>query len=266
MNGARRLLGLAAGRWARAGLVAVVGLLGTVSFAGVLERFYPIEDWLAWTLLTLFGWILVFSLACVCFGHLLLRRLLKLHDLPLLETFVHSMVVGVVAFVLFMYAGGALGWFGPVFALLLPAGMIAAGASDLGVLWLRSKDELSRPRPSSAFAPIVAGFGVTCAGLLYLGVMTPDALNYDAAWCHAVVPQEYARRGALVPFPGNYNMGAPHLHGMIHTWGFSLPGLDTPRRWMLLLHTEFALFLWTLASVHAAVLRLLGERSLPAAP
>jgi hypothetical protein len=38
-----------------------------------------------------------------------------------------------------------------------------------------------------------------------------------------------------------------------------LPGLDPPLRWMLVLHNEFALFLWTLAGVAAGVRRLVND-------
>ena len=252
----------ATGTRARACFVGLAGLAATAFYASVVEPFYPVADWLFWTLLQLWGWVLVFNVACVCFGAMLLRRVLRVRELPVLETCVHSMVVGVVGFVLCMYAGGALALFGPVFALLLPALMIALGGFDGWQLARRVKRELARARPRGVLINSIAAFGVLCTGLIYLGLMTPDALNYDATWYHSVIPQEYARQGRLVAFPGNYNMGIPHLHGMIHTWGFCVPGLDMPRRWMLILHDEFGLFLWTLAGVLAGVRRLVDDQRL----
>jgi hypothetical protein len=260
MNRLRWLWARAAHPVVRGAAVLVLGLWATTKYASVVEPAYPLDDWLFWTLLALFGWVGVFNLACFCFGQLILRRVLMLGELPPLEACVQGMMTGVVGFVMFMYAGGALALYGPVFAVLLPAVMIAAGASDGIAAVRRLWAEIVLPRRGGPLVAAVAAFGVLCTGLIYLGVMTPDAINYDAAWYHAVIPQEYARQGKLIPLPGNYSMAVPHLHGMVHTWGFCVPGLDMPRRWMLLLHNEFGLFVWTLIGVLAGVRRLIDDQ------
>ena len=245
----------------RASFAAVAGLAATWFYASVVDPVYPIDQWLFWTLLAIWSWVGVFNLACFCFGQFVLRRVLRLRALPPLEASVHGMAIGIVCFVLFMYAAGALALYGPLFALLLPAAMIAAGATDGFALASEFYAELRQARPRGLLLRFVAGFGILCTGLIYLGVMTPDVLNYDASWYHVVAPQEYARQGRLIAFPGNYNMAVPQLHGMVHTWGFCVPGLDMPRRWMLLLHNEFIVFVWTLAGVAAGVRRLLDDQS-----
>jgi hypothetical protein len=63
-----------------------------------------------------------------------------------------------------------------------------------------------------------------------------------------------------VPFPGDYSKNVPQLAALLRTWVFSVPGLSQPAlRWMLCLHQEFALFLWTLAAVAAATRFLLRD-------
>jgi hypothetical protein len=94
--------------------------------------------------------------------------------------------------------------------------------------------------------------GVICVGLTYLQCMTPISLNYDSRWYHLAIAQDYAREGRIVPFPADYNKAFPHLASIVNTWGWLLPGLDEPLRWMLALHIEFCLFLWALAGVGAA--------------
>lgn len=245
--------------------VLVVGLWGTAYYAGVVNKIYPIDGWLFWSLAKLWGWMLVFSAACVAMGQLILDRLLRV-ELPPLESAVQAMAVGVVAFVMCMYAGGALGWFGPVYAVVLPLAFVAAGGRAAWRLLARIRLELARPRKPSPFVWLVSAAGVVCVALVYLGAMTPDSLNYDSTWSHLVIAQDYARHGRIVPWLANYNMGVPHLASLIHTWGWTVPGLDHPAlRWMMALHNEFGLFLWTLAGVQAGVRRLTDEPELRAA-
>jgi hypothetical protein len=89
--------------------------------------------------------------------------------------------------------------------------------------------------------------------------LTPAALNYDSRWYHLTIAQDYARAGRIVPFLADYNKGFPHLTSIVHTWGWLLPGLTDPLRWMLVLQTEFSIVLWTLAGVGAAIAWFAGR-------
>jgi hypothetical protein len=73
------------------------------------------------------------------------------------------------------------------------------------------------------------------------------------------IAEDYARHGRIIPFPGNYHGGLPHLASLLYTWAYLVPGLELAERWMLVLHIEFAIVLWTLAGVAAAVRRMLGD-------
>jgi hypothetical protein len=243
--------------------VALLALLATLFYGGFLHGIYPLRLWLLWQLAMLWGWVALFSLACASFGQLVLVRLCKLTDLPALEAAVLGMAVGVVAFTLAMYVGGACAWYGPTFAVLLPLAMLAAGAKHgwrvLRALW----SELAEPRPGGLLAIALGAAGVACVGLIYLGAMTPYALNYDSTWSHLVIAQEYARAGRIVPFLGDYNKNVPHLASMLFTWGWLVPGLEhRALRWMMALHLEVGLFLWTLAAIAACVRALVGDPKL----
>jgi hypothetical protein len=238
----------------------LLGLAGTAIFARVMGVVYPLRDWLAWPMMALWGWVLLMNLACLSFGHWVLARVFKVGRLPALEAAVFSMVVGTVGFVLAMYIAGALAWYVPSFAVALPLGFLAvggrAGAHLLGRCWQEVKSSRY-----TAWSLAVGGFGVLCVGLLYLGLLTPDAVNYDASWYHLRIAQDYARWGKIAPF-WDYNAIVPHLASILYTWGYLVPGLVEAQRWMMALHLEFSLFLWTLVGVSAAIRRLVGDASL----
>lgn len=249
-------------RWFAAAVAVVVCLLGARHYLAVVGTIYPLDQWLIWSLAKLWAWMAVLSVSCVCLGHVILERLLKL-ELEPLEALVQSMVIGLVAFVMCMYVGGALHFYGPVFAVLLPASMVVAGGRSARRLLGRLLVDWREPMPSSPFVWLVSGLGVFCVGLAYLGVMTPDALNYDSTWSHLVIAQDYARHGRIVKFWGNYNMGVPHLASIVQTWSFTVPGLERPAlRWMMALHNEFGLFCWTLVGVAAGVRKLMSAPKL----
>jgi hypothetical protein len=240
----------------------IVCLAATLIYARVLDQVYAVEQWLFWPLAKLWGWVALFNAACFGFGQLVLARWLRVRELPPLEEAVFGMAVGVVAFTIAMYAGGALALYHEPFALALPLAMLAAGARDGWRAARRLLHELARPVARAPLAVLVSAAGVLCLGVLYLQVMTPDSLNYDATWGHLTVAQDYARAGKIIAFPADYNKNVPQLASLIHTWGWLLPGMTDPLRWMLVLHQEYALFLWTLAGVAAGVRFLIEDPEL----
>ena len=245
------------------GIVVCASVIGTLLYARQVNTVYPIATWLAWPLLAIWGYTGLCNLAWFSLGSLISGRLLHLRELPHLERAVLSTALGVVGFTELMYLAGALGLYGPSFALLLAFGLCAAGAPELLRWWRRYKEEQSAPQPAGLRLLLLWGVGGALTLLLYLGILSTDAINYDAGWCHLTVAQDYARAGRIVPFPGDYAKNVPQLAALLRTWCFSVPGLQRPAlHWMLCLHQEFSLFLWTLAGVAAAARFMLRDQAL----
>ena len=240
-------------------------MAGVGVYIAAVNEFYPVKDWLFWRLLVLWGWCALLHGGCLCIGHLILTRMLKLGDLPVLEKLLASMALGAVAFTMAMYVAGALGIYRPLFAIALPLTMIGVGGP---AFWrfARQCRQKAAAVPGERLHPLAAAAicgGVLCLGLLYLQCMTPEALNYDSRWYHLTVAQDYAREGRIVRFPADYNKAFPQLASLIHTWGWLVPGLNQPLRWMLALHNEFFFFVWTLAGVGAVIAWLVERDRVP---
>ncbi len=234
-------------------------LLAGGAAAGLLffvDRIQPIRHWFAGTMGIIFAWQLLANVAWVGIGLTITRRLFPA-SLPRHERLVISAAVGAVTFAFALYVLGALRLFNPTAAVFLAVGLSLVGLPELR-RWWRERPLVESPSvgeaPLRGLGLAASVFGVFGVGVIYLGLLTPDAVNYDARWMHLTIAQDYAREGRLVSFPGDYVKSYPHLASILHTWDFLVPGLtEQPARWMMALHTEFALFLWTLAGVAAAV-------------
>ena len=228
--------------------------MAVVEVLPFLDGFQPIRSWFAIPLTTIWAWQVLLNLAWAGVGLAITRRLLPA-GLPSLDRLCISAAVGVTGFTWGMYLLGALHLFAPIPAVVLVLVFIAIGVPSLGWWWRETAEaspEARSPRRQwlSTAALVFGVLGVTTA---YLGVLTPDAINYDARWIHVGIAQDYAREGGLVAFPGDWQRAYPHLASLLYTWGFLVPGLNEPvTRWMLALHTEFSLFCWTLVGVGCA--------------
>ncbi len=248
-------------RTVRAAIVAVLCLVGVAIFAASVNSVYAISDWLFWRLLVLWCWCALLNAAYLAFGHYVLARWLKVSGLPVLETLAASAAIGVVAFTMGMYAGGALSLYRAPFAIGLPVVMILVGGPELirfaRDARVKGATDPVPPSPLISLSNVAVVAGAICLFLLYLQSLTPAAIDYDPRWYHLTVAQDYAREGRIVPFPADYPKCYPHLASLIYTWGWLVPGLNEPLRWMLALHNEFCLFIWTLVGVAAGVAWLL---------
>jgi hypothetical protein len=166
----------------RAIAIGVVCAGGIVVLSGFVGDAYPMRDWLIWTILAIFGWCAVFNLACVCFGYLVLTRVLSLREMPMAEKLVTSMGIGLVGFVSALYVAGALRLFVPWLALALPVVMIASGAPAFREVFSVLGQRAISPRTWSSrwTTAMVVGLGVVCLALVYLQCMAPGAINYDS--------------------------------------------------------------------------------------
>jgi hypothetical protein len=247
---------------ARAASVLVFGIAATMGYAAFLHRTVPLGDWLVWRIAVL--WLLCGFLASACLsaGYRIVRACVSVARLRTPEVLVLSSAAGLVAFVLSMYAAGALRLFGPALAVVLPAALLLSGARPLAAF---VRQRVARePRPEERWirgaAWVFGAFGVLW---VYAGAMTPEAINFDASWSHLAIAADYARAGRIVAFDADYTRCFPHLASVVATWAMIVPswlvGGEAALRWMLALHVEFTLFLGTLVGVRAVVEWLLDE-------
>jgi hypothetical protein len=243
----------------RAAVLGALGLAAAGWFLHVVPVSYPVSDWLLWRYLAFWLAGAVFTAASVSIGHLVLDRLFRVRDLPLLATLVLAEALGLAVYALVFYAAGAVALLDTGFALLYPVAAIALGGPAL-FRKLRTAWQAHEPAsPSHPIAVAATVGGVLALGIVYLGILTPEAIGYDGAWQHLPIAEAYARNGRIVPFPADWAKNHPHLTSLIHTWGYLLPGFSAPERWILALHQEFVLFLFTLAGVAALVRELCGR-------
>ncbi|MEO5766968.1 MAG: hypothetical protein ABIS92_01330 [Polyangia bacterium] len=257
MHSLEHLLGNGAGRKpGRSAALLVVGVAAAFAALRFVNGVYPVGSWLAVPVGTIAAWQLLLNLAWLGGGAALTRRFLPA-DLPRLERLVIAVAVGVAGFAFGLFLLGAFGILRTIPVLILATAMFASGLPDLVLWlqeWLRERPEPSASGPQRFLRAGVAIFGIIGLSVAYLGIFTPDAINYDARWWHLKIAEDYAREGRLIPFPGNWVNAYPHLASLIHTWDFLVPGLPHPAtRLMMVLHTEFSLFVWTLVGVSAAV-------------
>ncbi|MBK7865297.1 MAG: hypothetical protein IPJ65_43210 [Archangiaceae bacterium] len=225
----------------------------------------PLSGWFIFELAKLWFWSLFLCAACVSVGCVVVGRLISRAQRTLLETVALAFPVGLVIFVLGMYGLGFLHLLRPVFAVLWPTVMLLVGLPSAHAEWSSEYPTagLSAP-PLVGFSLVARVAGVLALGALYLGAMTPDAINYDATWVHMVIAQDYAREGRIVPFPGDWQLNVPHLASVVYAWGFLVPGLALPQlKWMMGLHLEVLVVVWTLVGVAAAA-RWLADRNVRA--
>ena len=246
-----------------AALTLCLGLAGIAIFSNGVSDVYPVRDWLFWEIAKLWMWIVAFAVGCVCFGQFIVVRLMRRERLTALESTVFSMATGTLSFGIAMYLGGASGHFDAAFAVGLPLGMLCVGAYDGLALMRRIRVEVAAAR-YHWLSWAITGYGLVFLLLVYFGAMTPDAISVDASMVHLKIAQEYARTGRLVPFLTNYHTCVPHLASILFTWAFIVPGLHVAQHWMLALHLDFCLFVFTSVGVAAAIQRMVGDYRLRA--
>lgn len=231
----------------------MIALAGVAVFLFQMDRHYAIERWLFWLYAKAWACALFFAAACLCAGDLVVGRVLRPHP-PLRERLLLSLSVGVLVFSLGVFVVGLFHGLGAVFFYAWPLGLIAAGGAPL-VRLLRRPLGLLRHARVAAMRPswwggVALVFGLAGVALLYINIMTPANVAYDARWYHLALAEHYAAAGAVTRFPeGWFCSTYPHLASFLYTWAFLIPGGDLVSKIEIAAHIEFVLFLATLAGV-----------------
>jgi hypothetical protein len=253
--------------WTRQGILLVVLLSGLVLFALVANEHYPLEHWLFFVYARVWLLGLLFMLSSLAAGWRVLAWILPVPS-PLGERLVVAHAIGVLTFVLGLFVLGILGLLGIAVFWGWPLVLLLFGGfrlvRDARRYWKRLRPfgfRLFQPRGALEVLAVVG----LVLGLLaiYVLVMTPSNVAFDARWYHLRIAEDYASGGRIAPFLEGWYLGAiPQLSSLVYTWGFIGPG-DFFDRLTLASHLEWFLFLPTLAGVSVLARRLLGGLRVP---
>jgi hypothetical protein len=245
---------------ATATLVAALGV-----FLWRMHGHYPIDAWLFWKYAAAWLKVGLFSSAALCAGRAVSARI-PLPALSLAEKLLFCFALGVLVFYLGMFIAGMLGWYGPLLFFVWPTLLVGAGfryvRRDIQRLGAHKalRIELARLLPQGIWELLaLLLLLVGCVGV-YLQVLTPENVGYDARWYHLPLAEEYARAGGFHRFADGWYLSAyPQLASTLYAWGFCAPGAGTFEGVTSASHIEFVLFLSTLSGVTLLVRRLLKQ-------
>ncbi len=224
------------------------------------------RQWLAWRYLLVMLQAAVFLGSALAAGTFLGRWLLR--AVPLRQRLVMALGLGVLAWALGIVAFGLVGLLGRVAFFALPIGFLGAGGPPLlRLLWRAGR--LLRRLPASrigGWARLRQVLGVVAVLIVWVPVLTPRNVAYDAMWYHLPLAEQYAAGGAIFRLDeGWFNGTMPHLASYLYTWAFLTPFGRLFDSIELAAHLELVLFLATVASVPVLIDVLLPRPRLHAA-
>ena len=240
-------------------LVLVVVLLGATGFfASVVERHYPLEDWLFFRYATYWLCTGVFLAGALGVGQLTVVRVFRL-NLPLHETTIAALALGLFEFELAMLLVGMLHRFGTVSFFAVPLAFAVGGANGLRSLargWL-GLYRRSRPRVGP-IGLLAIGFGLIVFAMIYFAALTPENVQFDSRWKHMSLAEDWVAWGGIRRRDEGWLFSArPHMTSLLYTWAFLLPKARLFDKMLLCSHLELAIFaLTTLVGIPALVRRL----------
>jgi hypothetical protein len=244
---------LSGGRWQ--GVVACcVALAGLAAFYRAVATHDPPAGWIVWRYLLAISLAALWGLSALAGGHALWRRLGLRR--PFRESLVLSFALGVAAWALLIVFVGLLGVLGKVTFVAMPLLFLGVGGLPL-LQRLRRMRRLKRRltlTPASWFDPVVQVFGVVCVGTIWVQLLTPRSIMYDARWYHLPLAEQYAATGHVFRLDeGWFNGAMPHLASYLQTWSFLTPFGQLFDRLALAQHLELVVFIGTLASLPVLV-------------
>ena len=247
--------------------LVVLLLGGAAFFANWVNQFYPLKNWLffhyAW------AWLCVgiFISSSLCAGWRLSAHLLP-KATPTDERLILSLALGVLLFFYGLFIGGLLNCYGHLFFVLWPILLLGYGSpvcfADLSMYWRHGRASmLSAAAPRSALQFVAAAWLLVGVVGIYLQVLNPNNLSYDARWYHLPIAEYYAAAGGIQRFNEGWYLGTyPQLANLLYTWAYLAPG-SLFDHVLICTHIEFALFVATLLACSILAARLLRRGRLP---
>ena len=245
--------------------IIIAFLAATIFFAHWVDQFYPLKQWLFFHYACAWLCVSLFITSSLCAGWLLCATLLP-ESIPVNERLVFSLALGVLAFFYGTFVAGMLNGYGKSFFLLWPLILLGIGGprlvSDLFGRFSPSR-MLNAAMPRSALQLIAAAFIVVSVVGIYLQLLDPANLSYDARWYHLPIAEYYTAAGGIRRFDEGWYLGTyPQLANLLYAWALQSPG-SLFDHVLVCTHLEFVLFLATLYSISVFAARLLGRERLP---
>ncbi len=222
---------------------------------------YPVQDWLSLRYGRAIALALLFAFASLSAGRRLFE-LARIRGARFDERALLSLALGVLAFYWGSFLGGLAGVQGPVLFVLLPLALSASGFT----LLRRDYRALRRHRllptnvrallPKNAVELGAALLLLAGASVLYLQILAPENVGYDAQWYHLPLAEDFARNGVHRFQDGWYLAAYPQLASTLYAWAFQQPFVGTFDRVALASQLEWVLFLATLFGVGLLVRRV----------
>lgn len=229
----------------------MAALAGALSLLFLSRDHYPVQHWLSFRYARAIALALLFAFASLSAGRRLFQ-LSKVKGARFDERLLLSFALGVLAFYWGLFLGGLIGVQGGVFFLLLPLALGACGFT----LLRRDYRALRRHRllpptlrallPKSAIELGAALLLLAGVSVLYLQILAPHNVGYDAEWYHLPLAEDFARNGVHRFEDGWYLSAYPQLASTLYSWGFQQPFVVTFDQVTLASHLEWVLFLATL--------------------
>lgn len=245
----------------------VVALLGATTFFALwVNRFYPLEHWLFFRYLVIWLEVVLFATASLTAGWRALQHVAHVMDLP--ERLTLAAALGVLIFFYGTFTAGLLHAYAKPFFFVWPVLMLAYGLPRFGVdLLQRFRSNITpmvRALAPRTFIQAAAAILIVVGLLgLYLQILNPNQLGYDARWYHMPVAEFYVAAGGIEPFKEGWYLGTyPQLTNLLYVWAFQAPGTLFDHV-LLCTHLEYVLFAVTLFGVGVLAARLLRQARLP---
>jgi len=246
------------GLWRRIA-VTVWLLIATAIFGYVVDKHYPLADWLVLRYATYLGISAAFVAATTLLGLAIVGRVSG-PALPIAERLVTAVPVGLLAFVLVFMGLGFVGLINQVtyFAVPIACAAIGVWGSRRTLRGLvRHRASLSSRLRVTTGGVLLIGCGIVGLCLIYVPIVIPENIAYDTRWYHMAVSETYAVTGRIARFREGWMSGAmPQLATILYAWCFLLPNGLLFDRIELSAHLEFVLFVATLPGIAVLVRRV----------
>ena len=241
----------------------LVTLVGAGIILATGHFFYPIQEWLFWRYFGYWAACLVWAYACTGFGYVALRKIVRV-QMPALELLTCAFALGMASFAISMCLAGFLQLYKTALFFALPLLFLAIGGRPLTAFLHRrlafGKGSLLAGARLSWSQVGLLGFGVFGLLLIYIGVVTPETVQFDARWKHLALAEDFVAYGGIHRFPEGWVFATrPHLASWLYVWAFLSSDLLFDKI-VLSQHLEFTVFLFTAwIAVPALVRRLVPD-------